>query len=179
MLRGRYQMQVCNFSLQESPLSCSLKSTGLLNSATYFQITLNTIDFFLNFTSNVSLVIPSGKTWFLDIEVKRFWRSEALYILNLLHDNIMSNSIYAVVEFVEEQSVALAAESWLVYSETFVMWPPYKSQTRVDRTVQKREAPSNGYQKFPCRVLYKTSKFWTGPVQVIMCPFPLQNYPFP
>ncbi|XP_038063419.1 uncharacterized protein LOC119734137 [Patiria miniata] len=76
------------------------------------------------------------------------------------------SSIYAVVEFVGEQSVALAAESWLVDNETSVMWPPYKSQTRVDKAVKKREPPTDGYQKFPCRVLYKTSSYEKGLAKV-------------
>ena len=93
------------------------------------------------------------------METDNLKKTEEANILSLIQDDIISLSIYAVVEFVEEQSVALAAESWLVDNETSVMWPPYKSQTRVDKAVQKREPPMDGYQKFPCRVLYKTSKF--------------------
>ena len=105
-------------------------------------------------------IVPSRKAWLVEIDTLKNLKSKYVNILSLIgDDNIMSLSIYAVVEFVEEQLVALAAESWLVDNETSVMWPPYKSQTRVDKAVQKREPPMDGYQKFPCRVLYKTSKF--------------------
>lgn len=67
-------------------------------------------------------------------------------------------STYAVVEFVGEQSVALAAGSWLVDKETSVMWPPI-NHSRVDKAVQKCEQPTGRYEKFQCCVLYKTSKF--------------------
>ncbi|XP_038063048.1 uncharacterized protein LOC119733746 [Patiria miniata] len=76
--------------------------------------------------------------------------------------------MYAVVEFVDVGTVSLVAENWLAEQDKMVKWPTkYKSQSRIDKAVQKCEAPTNDeYEQFPCRVLLKTAAFEKGRAKV-------------
>ncbi|XP_033646904.1 uncharacterized protein LOC117306436 [Asterias rubens] len=75
--------------------------------------------------------------------------------------------MYAVVEFKIEGTVALVAESWLTDEDNIVKWPAkFKTQGRIDRAVQRCEPPSNDYERFPCRVLYKTASYEKGMAKV-------------
>ena len=68
--------------------------------------------------------------------------------------------LFCVVEFEEQEEVAVIPKCWLRGSN-FCMWPPYKSSNRLEKAVKNmEEADENIYTLFKVsRIMYKTGKF--------------------
>ena len=58
---------------------------------------------------------------------------------------------YAVVEFVDDESVDVIPSNWLL-NDTTCHWPPYRS-LRLTAAVKKREEPTESWSQCSLRVI--------------------------
>ena len=66
--------------------------------------------------------------------------------------------VYVIVEFKNSAEIALVPINWLC-DENSVKWPPYKTSTRVNNAVIKKEPPSDTWSNQEIeRVLYRNGK---------------------
>jgi hypothetical protein len=63
---------------------------------------------------------------------------------------------FAIVEFMEDKSVAVVATNWLsVSSDDICCWPPTSKLKAVEKLVRDRVEPASDWTKYSVRVLHK------------------------
>jgi hypothetical protein len=70
---------------------------------------------------------------------------------------LLLQTMYCVVEFRLDRSVAVVAKAWLSEDETMCKWPPYSSISMV-KAIQRQEVPKDSWESYACRILYSTRK---------------------
>lgn len=68
------------------------------------------------------------------------------------------NSIYSVVIFIDDDSVATVPSSWLL-NKNECKWPNYRDGAKLSRAVAKCIKPDPTWQCFKIRMLHSYSKF--------------------
>ena len=63
---------------------------------------------------------------------------------------------FAVVEFTEEDGLAVVPGKWISKDEKKCYWPPYKSATKIQLAVKGCVTPTEDYTPHDVRVLYDT-----------------------
>ena len=66
--------------------------------------------------------------------------------------------MYLVVEYEDENLLAVIPENWLE-GNSCALWPPYKDTKRIRNAAKDMEVPSDHWKSFPLKkVMYKTGK---------------------
>lgn len=68
--------------------------------------------------------------------------------------------MYLVVEFTEDNELAVIPEEWRSGLDC-AFWPPYKSSTRIMNAVTQNEKPGSSWKVFPMRELYRSGMFYS------------------
>ncbi|KAL5022613.1 hypothetical protein ScPMuIL_001768 [Solemya velum] len=73
-------------------------------------------------------------------------------------DNCILVVMYLVVEYTDNNELAIIPENWLD-GRSCALWPPYKSSLRINSTVCKNERPNETWKSFPIRELYRSDSY--------------------
>lgn len=65
--------------------------------------------------------------------------------------------MYLLVEFTDNSELAVVPNNWLDGNMCAVS-PPFKTSTRLTQAVLQKEPPTESWQAYPIRVLYKDGK---------------------
>ena len=73
----------------------------------------------------------------------------------------MAGVVYAIVEFVASNSLAIVPVTWLNVEEDVCLWPPKGSKAcaSISSYVQKLKLPEQDWDKFDVRVLGKAGTY--------------------
>ena len=65
--------------------------------------------------------------------------------------------VYAVVEFTDQNSIAVVASIWLD-GNSCALWPPYDDATRCNNAARRSDVPGDGWKSYPIKVWFKSGK---------------------
>jgi hypothetical protein len=77
-------------------------------------------------------------------------------------------SSFAVVDFVEEGTVEVISTKWLSPCRRVCFWPS-SAGPKVTSLVKKHAVPGTDWDKYNCRVLKTTGKFFYSCPIIIFC----------
>ena len=70
---------------------------------------------------------------------------------------MMAGSVYAIVEFISSNSVAIVPVTWLTVEEDQCFWPPKSSKaySKLTSIVKRLEVHDKNWEKYAIKVLGK------------------------
>ena len=84
----------------------------------------------------------------------------------------MAGVVYAIVEFVASNSLAIFPVIWLDVEEDVCLWPPKASKAcaSICSYVQKLKLPEQNWDKFDVKVLGKTGAYIYNTLNLLVFP---------